>query len=147
MSDKERMERVKRNNTDMIFFSRVFWEVWTATNFHSFFIIPLRFWKILIFYPFFSLVYCSLDPTRLLLTFGACTTTQDKLHGNTALHWAILAQNHTAVSTLVMHGASLDIANAQVRTILYITQTFIPLIGDCLPILNYRNKYGQFMCI
>ncbi|PSN53756.1 Palmitoyltransferase Hip14 [Blattella germanica] len=58
----------------------------------------------------------SLDPTRLLLTFGACTTTQDKLHGNTALHWAILAQNHTAVSTLVMHGASLDIANAQGET-------------------------------
>jgi ankyrin repeat protein len=39
---------------------------------------------------------------------------QDKLHGNTALHWAILAQNHTAVSILVMHGASLDITNAQV---------------------------------
>lgn len=57
---------------------------------------------------------CSLDPTRLLLTFGACTTTQDKLHGNTALHWAILAQNHTAVSTLVMQGASLDITNVQV---------------------------------
>lgn len=55
----------------------------------------------------------SLDPTRLLLTFGACTTTQDKLHGNTALHWAILAQNHTAVSTLVMLGATLDITNAQ----------------------------------
>ncbi|XP_067012868.2 palmitoyltransferase Hip14 [Anabrus simplex] len=55
----------------------------------------------------------SLDPTRLLLTFGACTSTQDKLHGNTALHWAILAQNHTAVSTLVKHGASLDIVNMQ----------------------------------
>jgi ankyrin repeat protein len=39
---------------------------------------------------------------------------QDKLHGNTALHWAILAQNHTAVSILVMHGTSLDITNAQV---------------------------------
>jgi ankyrin repeat protein len=59
-------------------------------------------------------MHCSLDPTRLLLTFGACTTTQDKLHGNTALHWAILAQNHTAVSTLIMQGASLDITNAQV---------------------------------
>jgi len=86
----------------------------------------LKYFNIL---SFFFLVHCSLDPTRLLLTFGACTTTQDKLHGNTALHWAILAQNHTAVSTLVMHGASLDIANAQVRTVLYITQTFIPLIS------------------
>ncbi|XP_049956340.1 palmitoyltransferase Hip14 [Schistocerca serialis cubense] len=55
----------------------------------------------------------SLDPTRLLLTFGACTSIQDKLHGNTALHWAILAQNHTAISTLILHGASLDITNMQ----------------------------------
>ena len=77
----------------------------------------------------FFLLHCSLDPTRLLLTFGACTTTQDKLHGNTALHWAILAQNHTAVSTLIMHGASLDIANAQVRTILCITRTLIRRIS------------------
>jgi hypothetical protein len=64
------------------------------------------------------------------LTFGACTTTQDKLHGNTALHWAILAQNHTAVSTLVMLGATLDITNAQVRTILFITQILIPPISQ-----------------
>ncbi|GLH03362.1 hypothetical protein R5R35_007131 [Gryllus longicercus] len=58
----------------------------------------------------------SLDPTRLLLTFGACTSIQDKLHGNTALHWAILAQNHTSISTLISHGASLDIANMQGET-------------------------------
>lgn len=58
----------------------------------------------------------SLDPTRLLLTFGACTTVQDKYKQNTALHWAILSKNHTAVSTLVMQGASLDIANAQGKT-------------------------------
>ncbi|XP_063223420.1 palmitoyltransferase Hip14 isoform X2 [Bacillus rossius redtenbacheri] len=58
----------------------------------------------------------SLDPTRLLLTFGACTTAQDRTHGNTALHWAVLAQNHTAVSTLVAHGASLDIPNHQGET-------------------------------
>nr|CAD7444734.1 unnamed protein product [Timema bartmani] len=58
----------------------------------------------------------SLDPTRLLLTFDACTTTQDKIHGNTALHWAILSRNHTAVSTLVTHGANLDIANTQGET-------------------------------
>ncbi|XP_046671938.1 palmitoyltransferase Hip14 [Homalodisca vitripennis] len=58
----------------------------------------------------------SLDPTRLLLTFGASTTIQDKYQQNTALHWAILSKNHTAVSTLVLHGASLDIANAQGET-------------------------------
>jgi ankyrin repeat protein len=56
----------------------------------------------------------SLDPTRLLLTFGASMTIQDKYQQNTALHWAILSKNHTAVSTLVMQGANLDIANAQV---------------------------------
>lgn len=58
----------------------------------------------------------SLDPTRLLLTFGACTTIQDKYQQNTALHWAILAKNHSAITTLVLHGASLDIANAQGET-------------------------------
>lgn len=57
----------------------------------------------------------SLDPTRLLLTFGASTTVQDKYQQNTALHWAILSKNHTAVTTLVMHGASLDISNSQVK--------------------------------
>lgn len=66
------------------------------------------------------MLFCifSLDPTRLLLTFGASTTVQDKYQQNTALHWAILTKNHTAVTTLVMHGASLDISNAQVKKFL-----------------------------
>ncbi|XP_014256547.1 palmitoyltransferase Hip14 isoform X2 [Cimex lectularius] len=55
----------------------------------------------------------SLDPTRLLLTFGASTTMQDAVQGNTALHWAISSRNHLAVSSLIMNGASLDIQNAQ----------------------------------
>ncbi|KAL1116290.1 hypothetical protein AAG570_005785, partial [Ranatra chinensis] len=55
----------------------------------------------------------SLDPTRLLLTFGASTTMQDNVHGYTALHWAILAKNHTAVSTLTQLNANLDIADKQ----------------------------------
>ncbi|XP_042222045.1 palmitoyltransferase ZDHHC17-like [Homarus americanus] len=55
----------------------------------------------------------SLDPTRLLLTFGASTSMADRLHGNTALHWAVIAKNHMAVSVLVNHGANVDIANAQ----------------------------------
>jgi len=118
MSDKERMERLKKNSTDMIFFVEVFGRYGQQKIFIVFYNSSevLKNFNILSFF----LVLCSLDPTRLLLTFGACTTTQDKLHGNTALHWAILAQNHTAVSTLIMHGASLDIANAQVRTILCI---------------------------
>ncbi|KAF4521454.1 hypothetical protein B566_EDAN001751 [Ephemera danica] len=58
----------------------------------------------------------SLDPTRLLLTFGASSSVQDRVHENTALHCAILAKNHTAVTTLIEHGASLEIPNAQGMT-------------------------------
>ncbi|XP_018326776.1 palmitoyltransferase Hip14 isoform X2 [Agrilus planipennis] len=55
---------------------------------------------------------CSLDPTRLLLTLGASTSLVDNTQGNTALHWAILARNSTAISTLIVQGnASLDIPN------------------------------------
>lgn len=45
---------------------------------------------------------CNLDPTRLLLTLGASTNLTDYNKGNTALHWAILARNTTAISTLVL---------------------------------------------
>ncbi|XP_076063754.1 palmitoyltransferase Hip14 [Oratosquilla oratoria] len=55
----------------------------------------------------------SLDPTRLLLTFGASTSMADRLHGNTALHWSVIAKNHVAVNILLNHGANVDIANAQ----------------------------------
>lgn len=58
----------------------------------------------------------SLDPTRLMLTFGASTTIQDKVHGNVALHWAIFAKNHIAISTLISHTSSLEIPNAQGST-------------------------------
>lgn len=44
----------------------------------------------------------ALDPVRLLLTLGASSNIADHTHGNTALHWAILARNHTAISTLVL---------------------------------------------
>uniref|UniRef100_A0A0A9YIY7 Palmitoyltransferase n=3 Tax=Lygus hesperus TaxID=30085 RepID=A0A0A9YIY7_LYGHE len=55
----------------------------------------------------------SLDPTRLLLTFGASTTMQDFIYGHTPLHWAIEVRNPLAVSSLIMHGAPLDIPNNQ----------------------------------
>ncbi|XP_035730374.1 palmitoyltransferase Hip14-like isoform X1 [Vespa mandarinia] len=63
-----------------------------------------------------SFSFYSLDPTRLLLTLGASHTLTDNLHGNTALHWAIIAKNNTAISTLVHHGASLDIPNFKNET-------------------------------
>lgn len=58
----------------------------------------------------------SADPTRLLLTFGANTSIQDRMSKNTALHWAIQMKNATAVSLLVQRNASLDIPNATGET-------------------------------
>ncbi|XP_026271983.1 palmitoyltransferase Hip14 isoform X1 [Frankliniella occidentalis] len=53
----------------------------------------------------------SLDPTRMLLTLGASSAFQDNFHGNTAIHWAIVARNSTAVTTLVTNGANLTTRN------------------------------------
>lgn len=54
----------------------------------------------------------AVDPARLLLTLGASTQPADRSHGNTALHWAVLARNTTAISTLILYGnASLDVPN------------------------------------
>lgn len=58
----------------------------------------------------------NLDPTRLLLVLGASHSLTDNLHGNTALHWAIISKNNTAISTLVRHGADLDVPNFQNET-------------------------------
>lgn len=44
----------------------------------------------------------ELDPVRLLLTLGASPNVVDHTHGNTALHWAILARNATAITTLIV---------------------------------------------
>lgn len=43
----------------------------------------------------------AIDPVRLLLTLGANCSLADNTHGNTALHWAILARNTTTISTLI----------------------------------------------
>ncbi|KPJ16263.1 Palmitoyltransferase ZDHHC17 [Papilio machaon] len=70
----------------------------------------------------------AVDPTRLLLTLGASTSPVDRSHGNTALHWAILARNTTAISTLVLYGnASLDVPNLRGATPAAMLQA-----GDCL---------------
>lgn len=45
----------------------------------------------------------AVDPARLLLSLGASPHPRDTSHGNTALHWAILARNATAISTLVLY--------------------------------------------
>lgn len=68
----------------------------------------------------------SLDPVRLLLTLGANPSLVDHHHGNTPLHWAILARNKTAINTLVLKGkASLDIPNLRQETPLKMLQSNI----------------------
>ncbi|XP_028041893.1 palmitoyltransferase Hip14 [Bombyx mandarina] len=65
----------------------------------------------------------AVDPTRLLLTLGASTRPADRGHGNTALHWAILARNTTAISTLILYGdANLDVPNLRGVTPLQMLQ-------------------------
>ncbi|KAF0312029.1 Palmitoyltransferase ZDHHC17 [Amphibalanus amphitrite] len=58
----------------------------------------------------------GMDPTRLLVTFGASTCLQDQLYGNTALHWAVTARNVTAVQTLLRAGADTNVTNKQGET-------------------------------
>ncbi|XP_028157492.1 palmitoyltransferase Hip14 isoform X2 [Ostrinia furnacalis] len=66
----------------------------------------------------------AVDPARLLLTLGASTRPADRSHGNTALHWAVLARNTTAISTLLLYGdASLDIPNLRGVTPLAMLQS------------------------
>ncbi|XP_026765096.2 palmitoyltransferase Hip14 [Galleria mellonella] len=66
----------------------------------------------------------AVDPARLLLTLGASTRPTDRSHGNTALHWAILARNTTAISTLILYGdASLDVPNLRGVTPLAMLQS------------------------
>lgn len=56
----------------------------------------------------------GLDPTRLLLTLGASTSMRDNLHGNTPLHWALLAKNLHAVAQLVTKfNADVEAVNLQ----------------------------------
>ncbi|XP_063379743.1 palmitoyltransferase Hip14 [Cydia fagiglandana] len=65
----------------------------------------------------------AVDPARLLLSLGASPRPADQAHGNTALHWAILARNSTAVSTLVLYGnAPLDVPNLRGATPLAMLQ-------------------------
>lgn len=66
----------------------------------------------------------ALDPTRVLLTLGASTGIADISHGNTALHWAILARNITAINTLILHAnANMEIPNLRGDTALSMLQS------------------------
>lgn len=68
----------------------------------------------------------AIDPTRLLITLGASTRLADNAHGNTALHWAILARNAQAISSLIFHGkAAIDIPNHRGDTAISMLQPFL----------------------
>lgn len=75
-----------------------------------------NYFSLFTYLNFFFILCHSLDPTRMLITLGASTAVQDNFHGNTALHWAIIARNSTAVSTLTTNGANLGIRNNAVST-------------------------------
>ena len=65
----------------------------------------------------------ALDPVRLLMTLGANPSQGDHTHGNTPLHWSILARNTVCISTLIFKGkASLDIPNLRGETPLKMLQ-------------------------
>lgn len=98
---------------------------------------------------------CALDPVRLLLTLGANPSLADYTHGNTPLHWAILARNATAISTLVVKGkCSLDIPNLRSDTPLtmlqaqsgsiWISQKVVDRVRDEFQLSTRRNLLSRF---
>ncbi|XP_029189993.2 palmitoyltransferase ZDHHC17-like isoform X3 [Acropora millepora] len=55
----------------------------------------------------------GLELTRMLLTMKATVPLADKCHQNTALHWAVISNNHNVIRTLLKAGASMDVLNAE----------------------------------
>lgn len=57
---------------------------------------------------------CSgMDPTRLLVTFGASLSVADSVYGNTPLHWAVIGRNVVAIRHLLNSGAPTHLTNQQ----------------------------------
>lgn len=53
----------------------------------------------------------SVDPLKMLATMGADLEKCDGTYGNTALHWAVVQSNHTAINTLIKLNVKLDVVN------------------------------------
>ncbi|OQV17462.1 Palmitoyltransferase ZDHHC17 [Hypsibius exemplaris] len=65
----------------------------------------------------------AVDPARLLINMGADVNLKDRMHGNTALHWAALNTNISVCQLLLKHGADVDALNAEGKTPLAISLT------------------------
>ncbi|XP_068760562.1 palmitoyltransferase ZDHHC17-like isoform X1 [Montipora capricornis] len=50
---------------------------------------------------------------RMLLAMKASVPLADKSHKNTALHWAVMSNNHNVIRVLLKAGASMDALNAE----------------------------------
>ncbi|XP_037025556.1 palmitoyltransferase Hip14 isoform X2 [Bradysia coprophila] len=86
----------------------------------------------------------ALDPVRLLLTLGANPSMVDHTHGNTALHWAILARNATAISTLILKGkSSLDSTNLRGDTPLSMLQVHAGSVWIGQKIVEKIREHSQ----
>ncbi|KAM4617523.1 palmitoyltransferase ZDHHC13 isoform 2-T2 [Discoglossus pictus] len=55
----------------------------------------------------------GMEPTNFLLKFNPSLNAADKIHRNTALHWAVSSGNDNAVDLLLEAGSSLDVQNAK----------------------------------
>ncbi|KAG8564760.1 hypothetical protein GDO81_016587 [Engystomops pustulosus] len=58
----------------------------------------------------------GMEPTCFLLKLNPSLNVADKIHHNTALHWAVSSGNINAVDLLLEAGSSLDIQNAKGET-------------------------------
>ncbi|MEE6498917.1 hypothetical protein FKM82_003252 [Ascaphus truei] len=58
----------------------------------------------------------GLEPTSFILKFNPSVNAMDKVHRNTALHWAVSSGNVDAVDLLLEAGSNLDAQNAKGET-------------------------------
>lgn len=56
------------------------------------------------------------DPLRMLITMGADLSCRDTTYANTALHWAVIQGNHSAINILIKFNADLTIRNRDNET-------------------------------
>ncbi|XP_043938466.1 palmitoyltransferase ZDHHC13 [Protopterus annectens] len=56
------------------------------------------------------------EPTRFLLKFNPSVNATDKVHRNSALHWAVMSANIDAVLALLDSGANVNIQNIKGKT-------------------------------